>query len=577
MSRRSISAFFSEDRSVGDPVAFGTKEVVDVARFQCDVAWNAARLRDRSCRQGILVCSDTYWAAVGLLSLLHAGATVALPPNQKSESLSVYRHPGDILVTDRQAPHEDAVVILSASEGQQPCLPSLDADRCLISLFTSGSTAQPKRISKTLRQLECEATVIEAFFGPQLPKATRLHATVPHHHLYGLTFGLIWPLLAGRPVNRHLHEIWETVFASDLYDAVLVTSPAHLTRLAGFAALEKRQRPSLILSAGAPLPAVAAIETRDLFACAPTEIFGSTETGAIAWRRWTEAEPLWSPLPGVAVHDLPDGRMSVSSPFLANDQPFISADLIEMQPDGRFRAMGRSDDICKIEGKRISLSAVETRLLQLPGILEAAVILLEESRPRLGAVIKLDPVGAEELAKLGTFRFGQMLRRRLADKLETASLPKKWRFVDTLPVRALGKRRAADIQALFAEAVPVPAQAKDEPVVKATRGHADGGATTRIELDLFIAADLPQLDGHFPGFPVVPGVALVDWAARLALRYLQTGDGVARALQVKFRRIVAPDNLITLVLEHHPTRNRLAFTYRQGEQIFASGNFQASS
>jgi acyl-coenzyme A synthetase/AMP-(fatty) acid ligase len=465
-------------------------------------------------------------------------------------------------------------------------LPALDADHCLINLFTSGSTGQPKRIDKTLRQLEREAMAIEAFFGPQLPKATRLHATVPHHHLYGLTFGLMWPLLAGRPINRHLHEIWETVFASDLHDAVLVASPAHLTRLAGFATLEKGQRPSLILSAGAPLPAVAAAETRDLFACPPTEIFGSTETGAIAWRRWTESMPLWSPLPGVTVHDLPDGHMSVSSPFLASDQPFVSADLIEMQPDGRFRALGRSDDICKIEGKRISLSSVETQLLQLPGIAEAAVILLEENRPRLGAVVKLDPLGAAELARLGTFRFGQMLRRRLADKLETASLPKRWRFVDALPVRALGKRRTTDLQALFADTASTIAPAKDEPVIKATRGHverehagwgrADQGRTTRIELDLFIAADLPQLDGHFPGFPVVPGVALVDWAARLALRYLQIGDGVARALQVKFRRIVAPDNLITLVLEHHPARNRLAFTYRQGEQIFASGNFQAS-
>ena len=81
---------------------------------------------------------------------------------------------------------------------------------------------------------------------------------------------------------------------------------------------------------------------------------------------------------------------------------------------------------------------------------------------------------------------------------------------------------------------------------------------------------------NIPGFPVVPGVALVDWAVRLAGRYLQIGDGVARALQVKFRRIVAPGNVITLVLEHHPARNRLAFTYRQGEQIFASGTFQAS-
>jgi acyl-coenzyme A synthetase/AMP-(fatty) acid ligase len=577
MIRRSISGYFTEDRPATGPVAFAGDKVIDVAQFHRDVAWNASLLRAQSCERGLVVCTDTYWAAVGLLSLLHAGAVVALPPNQKREGLIDYRSSGDMLVTDRRGSDEAGTFVLGEGEGSQPALPALDPDQGFIGLFTSGSTGLPKRIEKTLRQLECEAETIEAFLGPQLPAKTRLHATVPHHHLYGLAFGLMWPLLAGRPFNRHLHEIWETVFASDLHDAILVASPAHLTRLAGFAKLAKRQHPSLILSAGAPLPAEAAAETRELFSCAPTEIFGSTETGAIAWRKWVEAPPLWTPLPGVKVDRLPDGRMSVSSPFLPSDQPFISADLIEMEADGAFRALGRSDDICKIEGKRISLSSVEAQLLQLPGIAEAAVIVLAEARPRLGAVVKLDQAGAEELAKRGSFRFGQMLRRRLAEKLETASLPKRWRFVAELPTRALGKRRVADLQALFADRLASDPQPKDEPDIRATRLPADLAMPVRIELDLFIAPELPQLDGHFPGLPIVPGVALVDWAVRFAARYLQIGDGVARSLQVKFRRIIAPGNLVTLVLEHQPARKRLAFTYRQGEQILATGNFQVSS
>ena len=36
--------------------------------------------------------------------------------------------------------------------------------------------------------------------------------------------------------------------------------------------------------------------------------------------------------------------MSVSSPFLPDDQPFIAADLIEMQADGCFLALGRVDE-----------------------------------------------------------------------------------------------------------------------------------------------------------------------------------------------------------------------------------------
>ena len=37
-------------------------------------------------------------------------------------------------------------------------------------------------------------------------------------------------------------------------DGVLVTSPAHLSRLAGIDAVASTRKPGLILSAGAPLP-----------------------------------------------------------------------------------------------------------------------------------------------------------------------------------------------------------------------------------------------------------------------------------------------------------------------------------
>jgi acyl-coenzyme A synthetase/AMP-(fatty) acid ligase len=574
--KRSLSDFFATVHGAADPVAFDGDGIIDVNQFHQDVAANVARLRKLSCQQGVLLCADTYWAAVGLLSLFHAGATVILPSTRHEEGLTAFVSPDDIVVTDQRDNAAASTLVLEEGTGERASLVALDAERCSISLFTSGSTAQPKRVVKTLRQLDAEASIIETLFGASLPAVTQVHATVPHHHLYGLTFGLIWPLVAGRPFNRQVHEIWETVFSSDLRDAVLVTSPAHLTRLAGFATIKPERNPAMILSAGAALPALAAADAVDILSRAPTEIFGSTETGAIACRHWDEADPLWSPLPGVTVNRLPDGRMSVLSPFLANDQPFISADLIELQADGRFRALGRSDDICKIEGKRISLSMVEVHLRRLAGVAEAAAVVLEDGRPRLGAVVKLDAAGTAELAKAGMFRFGVLLRRRLAAELDTASLPKRWRFVAEMPSHALGKRRNVDLQALFAgNTMTTPTPAKDEPDVRATRLPADAGAAG-IELDLFIDPSLPQLDGHFPNLPIVPGVALIDWAVRFAGRYLQIGDGVARSLQVKFRRIMTPDRMVTLTLEHQPARNRLAFTYRQGDQVLASGSFLAS-
>ena len=233
---------------------------------------------------------------------------------------------------------------------------------------------------------------------------------------------------------------------------------------------------------------------------------------------------------------------------------------------------GRADDIVKIEGKRVSLKEVETALGQLDMVKAAAVVILPGEQARLAAAIEPNAPGRVRLAELGTFRFGQYLRRQLAERLDSVCLPKHWRFVTALPAAALGKRRAADILALFNEEdVSNKPDRPDEPEMREMRAIDSG-----IELDLFIPPELQQLEGHFPGLPIIPGVALVDWAARYAAQYLHLGDGVARSLQVKFRRIMQPGKQVTLTLKHMPRRDRLAFTYRIQDEILTSGNFAFS-
>jgi acyl-coenzyme A synthetase/AMP-(fatty) acid ligase len=69
----------------------------------------------------------------------------------------------------------------------------------------------------------------------------------------------------------------------------------------------------------------------------------------------------------------------------------------------------------------------------------------------LAVVAKLSPAGNSEISRLGKFRFERLLRRHLAETEDAAVLPRRWRFVEAIPVDWLGKRRSADLQALFGE------------------------------------------------------------------------------------------------------------------------------
>jgi len=419
------------------------------ADFRADVAANARRLQQEQCRRGLLLTEDSYWAAVGLFALLEAGCEIVFPPNGRPGTLEAMSGSFDRLISDGSSFLANSFHLQSGSLSETPSGRPLDP-ASPIAFFTSGSTGTAKRIDKCLRQLEQEAAAIEAVFGAVVPPSACVHATVSHQHVYGLSFRLCWPLATGRPFEGRTHDIWESVMGALEDNDALVTSPAHLMRLHGLA-LPVGRRPSLILSAGAPLDAEAIATTAGVFDIAVTEIFGSTETGAIAWRSHRTAGSGWQPLPGVSISANADDCMVVQAPYVDSQQ--ASADLIELLPGGSFHFRGRSDRVVKIEGKRVDLQQIEQALRGLPWVADAAVIQHEPTR-RIAAAVAMTAEGQGRLEQMGAFRFGRLLQKELSATLEPVGLPRRWRFVTSLPVAALGKRRQADIAALFEAAQP---------------------------------------------------------------------------------------------------------------------------
>ena len=87
------------------------------------------------------------------------------------------------------------------------------------------------------------------------------------------------------------------------------------------------------------------------------------------------------------------------------------------------------------------------------------------------------------------------------------------------------------------------------------------------ESRLCFPPDHPAFAGHFPGFPVVPGVLLLD--AMLHLQEQESGRAVAAIASAKFLRPVAPGQTVTLACEGGADRRR--FEIREGADLVASG------
>ena len=444
-----LSHLLTAGRPADYPVARGPAGRIPFSRLFRDVGHNAARIEAAGCLRGAPVCRDSYWFLVGLLALLHNGAEVAIPPNAQPGTLQSFADQCDLFVVDIPAGMAKALVLEPGTSASPPLRP-YDPAAVPLHFFTSGTTGTPKRVTRSAALLEREVELLRALWG-DAPGAALVSSTVSHQHVYGMMFRLLWPVETGRPFSTATHEVWETLLDEIEPGGVLVTSPAHLTRMAGIEPISPARAPALVLSAGAPLPAAAAAETARILGMAPTEMFGSTETGVCATRRTVPPDQLWRPLPGVRFGVTGEDLLKIDTPAVGAGTWHETADIVDLLPDGTFRFRGRADRIVKIEGKRVSLAEVEQRLSRLRWVRQAAVTLAGDGAGRLAAAVVLAPAGQAKREALGDFRFGRFLRQELSRTQEPAGRPRLWRFVDSLPHGAMGKRRDADLAALFAK------------------------------------------------------------------------------------------------------------------------------
>ncbi|WP_035236573.1 AMP-binding protein [Desulfobacter vibrioformis] len=323
-----------------------------------------------------------------------------------------------------------------------PLKAAIDPDAPLLKLYTGGSTGKPAIWTKTVENI-----MGEALFHVGVHDITCddvVVATVPPYHIYGLLFSVAAPLLAGARVADQTcgfpHEIVNTV--TDTAATILVSVPAH------FRALKDHDFPDhglrLAFSSAGVLDEADERAFRQRNSVLVMEVYGSTETGGIAFRCRGRDETFFSPFTVIETH-IEEETLKIRSPFISpeivrDDLGFyLVPDRVKQCSDNCFAILGRSDTVVKIAGIRVDLDKVGAVLKTMDGIRDALVLARPVPRGRafdICALVEANCTHAD-------------IRQFLSGRLEAAAHPRWIKVVDQMPVTRSGKYDRAAVAALF--------------------------------------------------------------------------------------------------------------------------------
>jgi acyl-coenzyme A synthetase/AMP-(fatty) acid ligase len=573
-----LSRLLGEGRPLDAPVATGDAGSRDFARFGSDVSALAGALRRAAggpleAPRWVVCCDDSYAFAVALFGVWQAGGIAISPPNAQPGTLAgIDGEPAGFLSDAEALPVEPGsgplLDPLHPPETPSEPIVALGREAWALELFTSGTTGAGRRVRKRLRHLEDEVAWLERRFGPELGPA-EIFATASHQHLYGLLFRVLWPLAAGRPFRAdtflHAEELVPRIASAGR--AVLASTPAHLRRLVEHAELAKLGPACrAVFSSGGPLDPETADRLTAALGRPPVEIFGSTETGGVAWRAQLPGDErfAFTPFDAVSVERSDEGLLRVRSPYAdQTDAPsgLLLGDRVTLLESGRFLVGDRADRVVKVGEKRLSLPDMEAELRGHPEVADAALLRIgAEGAGRIAAAVVLGAAGRARLEREGRRAVSAALGEFLAGRFDRALLPRSWRYVDRVPEDSQGKRTAALLGALFAE--------RDAPTTE-PRLLAERRSADRIERELEVHSELVYFDGHFPVSPILPGIVELAWAADAARALLGAEPRIAAIEALKFGEPVRPGDRLRLEVQRGP--GRLAFRILRGPREVASG------
>ncbi|MDR9437178.1 MAG: AMP-binding protein [Thiohalophilus sp.] len=420
-------------------IAWHHGQAISTREFLAQAQALAQRLPEAS--HAVNLCEDRYAFLLAFAALLIRGQVCLLPPNRATEVVHAVAmdYPGSYCLVDQPRAElalDQFSVLPSFGDTELNKVPLIDAHQQAVVIFTSGSTGSPRPYPKYWGDLVRATRIATQRFGLDDFDGGALIATVPPQHMYGLESTILFALHSPLAVHGG-----RPFYPADVCQALLqipsprllITTPVHLRACVG-AGLEWPST-GMIISATAPLSIELAAEAERYFGCPVHEIYGSTETGAIASRH-TLTEPLWHPYDSVQLHCV-DGRCQVQADFLPQMMPLN--DIIESRETG-FTLLGRDSDMINIAGKRASLADLTRRLQDIPGVEDGALVLHDEGRERGGRISAL--VVAPTLTE-------QAILAAMGESMDAVFIPRTLYRVQRLPRNETGKLPRAELLAML--------------------------------------------------------------------------------------------------------------------------------
>ncbi|MGH8318284.1 MAG: class I adenylate-forming enzyme family protein [Steroidobacteraceae bacterium] len=429
-------------------------------------------------------------------TLMAGGVVVLVNPQTKEEKLEfILRDSGArLLVTDSplarnfipaiQRLEQRPTVICSGPPAKAPGVESFDeaitgaplADRVPVIpldlaaiLYTSGSTGQPKGVMQTHQSMVFAAGSLIEYL--RLTADERILCVLPLSFDYGL-YQLLMSVTLGATLVLERSFAFPAQIYATLREQRVSVFPGVPTLFAMLLAAHRREPlrfPSVtrVTNTAAALPDEFVAGLREVFPNALIyKMYGLTECKRVSYLKpeLIDAKPgsVGQAIPGTEVYLLsPDGNpvppgeagvLYVRGPHvmagywnrpdltaqmlkpgkLPGERVLCTQDLFRMDSDGFLCFVGRTDDIIKTMGEKVSPVEVENALHRIPGVLEAAVVGVAD--PLLGEAIRAYVVTDPE-AKLTE----QSVRAQSAAILESHMVPRQIILCESFPRSPNGK------------------------------------------------------------------------------------------------------------------------------------------